>query len=182
MKSHPKLHCPWIKAPLTFPYRLHGREERGVIWQEDGWFDLWFSNICYIGITCKFVKNTSSWAPPTDSGGLGGTREFQRVPRWCWCRRRDHALRATGPHSVTLATALIHSEPSPASAKPESWLVLFWTAVPPSLCLKVRVGIKQELPSVHITFPNADSELDPMLILHYISGLINWQQSQQDRT
>ena len=81
VKSHPKLHCPWIKASFTFPYRLHGIEERGVIWQEDRWFDLWFSNICCIRITCKFVKNTSSWAPPTDSGGLGGAREFQQVPR-----------------------------------------------------------------------------------------------------
>ena len=52
-----------------------------MIRQEDGWFDLWFSNICYIGIICKFIKNTSSWAPPTDSGGLGGAREFQQVPR-----------------------------------------------------------------------------------------------------
>ena len=45
-----------------------------------------------------------------------------------------------------------------------------------------QLNIKQELPSVHITFPNADSESDPMLILLYISGLVHWQQSRQDRT
>lgn len=182
MKSHLKLHCPWIKASFTFPYRLRGIEERGVIRQEDGWFDLWFSNICYIGIICKFIKNTSSWAPPTDSGGLGGAREFQQVPR-----DADAAGRTTLWEHWSSLCDLGHGThplraPSPASAKAESWLVLFWTVVPPSLCLKVRVGIKQELPSVHITFPNADSESDPMLILLYISGLVHWQQSRQDRT
>lgn len=182
MKSHLKLHCPRIKASFTFPYRLHGIEARGVIWQEDGWFDLWFSNICHIRITCKFIKNTSSWAPPTDSGGLVEPENSSKLPgdgdaaggTTLWEHWSSLCNLGHGTHPLTA--------PIPASAKAESWLVLFWTVVPPSLCLNVRVGIKQELPSVHITFPNADSESDPMLILLYISGLVNWQQSRQDRT
>lgn len=59
--------------------------------------------------------------------------------------------------------------PIPASAKAESWLVLSELLFHHH-CASMSVGIKQELPSVHITFPNADSESDPMLILLYISG------------
>lgn len=154
------------------------------MWQQEAWLDLWFSNICCIRITWNLIKTQVPVPLPQIQEVWVEPENSSKFPFDADAAGRTTLWEPLNSHFCELGHGTYPPWASmPTPAKAQSWLILFGT-IPPALCLKVCLVIKPELPKVHITFLNADSESDPMLISHCISNssLVNWLQSQQDRT
>ena len=143
-----------------------------------GGLDLGSSILSCVRITWQ-LGNTASWAPPQGSlaqEGWAGAWEPGAPDE------TDAAARRT-THSEPVFPIFCDKVLHPLSiCKGRKLANSLLQTIPPPLCPKVCLVIKQELPWVHITFLRADSQWNLMLTLRGISTSVNWRQCQLDRT